>query len=296
MKPLYSANQSNYIDNYAYQELEMHPIQLMENAATNITNQIKLYLNNVAPKTNKIAIFCGTGNNGGDGMAVARHLSSDYDVSVFIVGDEVKLTTENKKIEGTIRNYKTLKKLKNVEIIFVDEKKIELNYGYDVIIDAMIGVGFYGELKEPYKTLLGKINNYRSLKIAIDIPTGLDSDIGITCSDEDLQNNCFIADLTVTVGGAKIGTILSSKDTNPCGEILIAPLDIGLPPDIVSTNFLLEITDVSKLIKPRKSNTHKYHYGKVYVVGGSKSMPGAICLVSNAALKMGAGLVYLVTN
>ena len=204
MKPLYSANQSNYIDNYAYQELEMHPIQLMENAATNITNQIKLYLNNVAPKTNKIAIFCGTGNNGGDGMAVARHLSSDYDVSVFIVGDEVKLTTENKKIEGTIRNYKTLKKLKNVEIIFVDEKKIELNCGYDVIIDAIIGVGFYGELKEPYRTLLGKINNYRSLKIAIDIPTGLDSDTGIACSDGDLQNNCFIADLTVTVGGAKI--------------------------------------------------------------------------------------------
>ena len=328
MQKLFTANQIKKIDEQAIKKYRIPATVLMENAATNITNQIIKYFNEknisysnrhfaldaVSPvKTplmasllkhqpkiaeqvrndgstvvRKIAIFCGTGNNGGDGLVVARQLSTDFEITVFMIGDLEKMTPEtqtNFKIANSIAQIKIIK-IENIETV----KKLKLNF--DCIIDAMIGVGFEGSLRPLISEIVKKINYTKSLKIAIDVPTGFNSDRGLEISKSEIQN-ILKPDLTVAILGAKIGMYNNFK-TNICGEIRVANLAIGgTIADRNCNNYLLEKCDIEHFIEKRNSNTNKFDYGKVVIIAGSETMPGAASLTANAAIRAGAGNVFL---
>lgn len=146
-------------------------LALMENAGRGISNAIKNKLD-IADK--KILVICYHGNNGGDGFVAANYLSEHCEVNIFFVGDENKL-----KPEGKV-NYD--KALKNNMIQFFDIAFYEIDLidfdEYDIIIDAMLGTGIKGPLKEPLASVISKFNSSKAYKIAIDVPTGINPDTG----------------------------------------------------------------------------------------------------------------------
>lgn len=167
-------------------------LSLMGNAGRGIFHTIK---DKFDLKDKKILVLCYHGNNGGDGFVAANHLADCCEVDIFFVGDEYKL-----KEEGKV-NYE--KAMKNVKIQFFDIEFYEadsINFDdYDIIVDAMLGTGVEGDIKEPIATVIDKFNASKAAKVAIDIPTGVHPDTG-------QESNKFINfDLLITMHDIKKG-------------------------------------------------------------------------------------------
>jgi len=156
-------------------------IELMENAGKGIFEILKKF--NL--KNKKILVVCFHGNNGGDGFVAARYLRDICKVDIYFIGHENKLKPEAKK------NYEKLDKS-----IFI--KSPDFNQ-YDIIIDAMLGIGIQGKLREPISSTVDKINKSKAFKISIDIPTGLDPDTG------KIADKVVNADLIITFHDTKQG-------------------------------------------------------------------------------------------
>jgi NAD(P)H-hydrate epimerase len=247
---------------------------LMENAARSISAIILERF----PENRRILVLCGNGNNGGDGFAVARMLSTLHEVTVA-----ADVATE-KMSDATRANY--LQILPTLPIISLSEALRVVN-DVDVVIDAVFGVGFRGSLKGTECDWFPEIR--APFKIAIDVPSGLDALTGR--ADE----FAFCADLTISMEGLKLGMVCE-RGPDVCGEICIAT--IGAPWDILdlhTTAFALEQSDIRQILPERQRQTSKFDYGRVLVIAGSASMRGAAALTSYAALRTGAGLVELVT-
>jgi NAD(P)H-hydrate epimerase len=269
-------------DKSAMNEFGVPSAILMENAALSSFNIIKNYIS----RDMRICVLCGTGNNGGDGYAIARHLfSNSYNVEVFSFGDKSKMSIE------TLNNYEIARKLnfKMNDCDFDVISQLILN-DYDCYIESLIGVGGSENLKENVSNLLEKINNLKGFKIAIDVPAGLNSDTGLA------DKNAFKSDLTISMFAPKIGMYLNDGK-NICGTIQTAYL--GVPSDIaenLSTTRILEKGDIRKILKFRDDNGSKFNYGRVLIIAGSEKYPGAAALSANAAVRAGAGLVELAST
>lgn len=227
---------------------------LMENAGKQVFEALR---KRFKLKNKKIAVFCGTGNNGGDGFVAARYLASEgAKVDVILLGSEAGIRTpEAREKFGLIkknRKVKVLKKMKN---------------NYDIIIDAILGTGIEGELREPAASAVERINRSGAFKVSVDVPTGIGS------------RRCVNADLVVTFHAMKRG--LEKFDT------VVA--DIGIPKEAES------FVGPGVLIVNLKRNkgSRKGDNGKVLVVGGSDLYYGAPVLSAFGALNSGADLVYL---
>ncbi len=232
----------------------------------------------------KVGIFCGSGNNGGDGFAIARHLF-DRNIKVFWFGSKEKMTKE------TLTNFEAIEKL-GIETFHIDQNSdlSQIDFNFDCIIDAMIGVGGSSSINGVPKLILDKLSEVEALKIAIDVPTGLDSLTGIAAP------NCFCADLTVTMFSVKQGMLLRNGP-DYCGRVEVARL--GAPdfiPLAVADAFWLESDDVERIIPKRPRVSSKYDYGSVLIVAGSEQYAGAATLAANAAITSGAGYVRLFTT
>lgn len=286
MKHLLSVKQVRKADNYAIENLKIPSAILMENASRSSSDFIRSIICKKNLINPKIAVFCGSGNNGGDGFAIARHLKNNLPespVKVFLNGSPDKMSDETKI------NYNILKNL-DFEITEITESQISgLNFDFDIIIDSMIGVGGSENLRGKIIPLLKNINQSKALKIAIDIPSGLNSDTGA------FHDDTFVADYTITMFAEKKGMYLNNA-SQVTGHILTA--DLGAPESIVeelSDTAIIEKKDIRKILPKRKSNSIKFDYGRVLIIAGSKDMPGAAALAANASVRAGAGLTYLVT-
>lgn len=188
------------------QEKGISIIQLMENAGSNSAR----ILNEVFPLRNKkVLVFCGTGNNGGDGACFARHASTyGAEVSVFLVKNISEIKGKESK-----RNYEILRSYGFK--IYEEEIPKDLIDKADVIVDALLGIGLKGKVKEPYKSAIERINKSQAFKVSIDCPSGLDADTG------EILGAAVRPDLTITLHDRKKG--LSEKT---CGQIRIASLGI----------------------------------------------------------------------
>lgn len=285
MKYLLTNEEVRNCDLFAINNLGIPSIVLMENAARSASEKILELSKNIDLKT--INIFCGSGNNGGDGYAIARHLSNhltEVIITVFSKGSIDKMSEE------TETNYFAIEQMK-IKNINLDEIDIN-NYDFkcDLIIDALIGVGGNENLRGNVVPLLKKINEIEALKVAIDVPTGINSDNGFS------HEEAFIADYTVTMFSGKIGMYLNEAKYK-CGKISVA--DLGAPTSIVKNtakSFILEENDFRELLPYRKDFTSKFDFGKVLIIGGNGQMPGAAALTANSASRSGAGLTYLVTK
>ncbi|MBI2138735.1 NAD(P)H-hydrate epimerase [Candidatus Woesearchaeota archaeon] len=162
---------------------------LMENAGKAVAEVVREKLS--SQKNKNILVVCYHGNNGGDGFVAARHLSEEHEVDVLFIGDEYKFKPEAKENYEKIANDDHIQLFENADVIDFDR--------YDVIIDALLGTGAAGNLPESVKSLIEQMNDSKALKVAVDIPTGLNPDTG------EIPGKAFDADIIVTFHDIKPG-------------------------------------------------------------------------------------------
>jgi hydroxyethylthiazole kinase-like uncharacterized protein yjeF len=273
-------NKSFYISSREMRALEVNAqyfgvslLQLMELAGRNVAQEISSRFS----KDKKGVIFCGLGGNGGDGFVAARHLlAAGFEVSVVLVGRGRDISHE-----AALANYTILQSLQGkVPIVEVADSSTIPNVKADIVIDALLGTGTKGKLKAPITQVVNYINSLSGFKVAVDVPTGIDSDTG------DVLGTAVKADLTVTFHRAKKGL----EKTKYAGEIVVG--GIGLPSELER---FAGPGDVLLAAKPRSPTAHKGDFGRLLVIGGSEVYSGAPTLVTLAAMRTGVDLAYLAT-
>lgn len=233
----------------------------------------------------KVAVLCGSGNNGGDGFAIARNLL-EAGVRACCI-----MTCSKAKTDLAAKEMEILFSEGRVRVVMPDDgidAALDLLFDSSVIVDAVFGTGFHGELSEDIARILKYADSCDAFKIAIDVPSGGNCKTG-TVSDGTMK-----CDVTLTFGIEKIGTALSPLKEY-CGKVNVCDIDI---PEccIESTPGLLRTVDsglVKENLHVRAKDSHKGDYGRVLNIAGSKNMPGAAVLSTQAALRSGAGLVKL---
>ena len=282
-----TAAQMREIDRMAIEEIGIPGPVLMENAGLQVTAVLRNELGVEAGM--RVVVVAGRGNNGGDGLVVARHLHNQgVDCPVLLVGKRSEVKGEaalNLEIASRI----------GVPIIEVGDeagwkkfRKILLET--PIIVDALFGTGLNNPLQGLYARVVQDINESGAFVLAVDIPSGLSSDTF------ELIGPAVRADLTVTLGAPKVAHFFPPAE-DYVGELVVA--DISLPPFLFERPGLnLELVELESLVpyfQPRKRDTHKGTYGHLLVVAGSRGKTGAAAMAGRAALKMGAGLVTVAT-
>jgi len=278
---LVTAQEMKEVDRIAIEKYGIPSLQLMEKAGAGVAKVAAKML--ADPKGKNVFIFCGKGNNGGDGFVAGRYLAQKKaKVKFFLVGKKTELKGDAQA------NLRRALKMKLPIVEITDVKKIPENFECDLIIDAIFGTGFEGEVGGLEKEGIKKINDSKIPVLAVDIPSGLDADTG------KVKSICVRADQTATMGLPKIPQVFyPGKDF--CGELTV--VDIGIPDAViqsVKTNLnLITEDEVRKLLPHRPGDVHKGDCGKIFILAGSTGLTGAACLASLSALRVGAGLVTL---
>ena len=256
----------NSLDKRCYEKFLLSEDLLMEHAASSMA----LYISLNHPTSKSILIVCGSGNNGADGITLARLLHTKFDVKLY-------LATTPKSFMAQLQ----LQRANALEVKIVNEP-----FEADIIVDCLFGTGLNKPLDEKSITLLNRLNSYNSFKIACDIPSGINN-LG------QVPSIAFEADVTITMGALKT-SLFSDSAKDYVGKIIVA--DLGVQREIYeidSNKFLLDESDL-KLPFRNKKNSHKGTYGHLNVVVGCKQ--GAAILASSAAFAFGAGLVSAVSH
>ena len=269
------------IDEYAERSLHINGQSLMYNAGKSAADKIKKLLRENA----RVCILCGGGKNGGDGYVIASELfDSDHYVTVF--------ESESDRRDESTEYFRTrlLKKLKNIYSIKDLQKLSGACEGAELIIDALFGVGFHGELPRPEAEAVKLANESHAMRVSVDIPSGIEADSG------KVSSVCFDADHTMTMEYVKRGMLFYPAREN-VGRIHIC--SIGVERSAVESRFrfLDRTVDndlIRKYILSRPADTHKGTYGKLMLICGSPLMTGAAVLACEGALRMGVGLCELV--
>lgn len=281
MIKIVTSSEMREMDRHTIQDLGVPGVVLMENAGVGTFRVIRQLLENTAHP--EVWVFCGKGNNGGDGFVIARHLwDAGNDVRVFIIGNENDLKGD------ALINFRIVKNfgIAHQFIKSIDQLPDPEEYAPALIVDALLGTGIKGAVKGFMKEVIGYINDCYAPVVAVDVPSGLNAD-SPTVAGEAVQ-----ADVTVTMGLPKHCHVFYPA-REYVGELFIA--DIGIPHTVRnSNNVMVQMVEKSDIFLPlREPDTHKYRVGKVAVLAGSAGYTGAASLTAEAALKMGAGLVIL---
>jgi hydroxyethylthiazole kinase-like uncharacterized protein yjeF len=282
-----NSEQMRRADNIAIKEMGIPGVVLMENAGRQVVESIESFLLPAYPL--KIAIFCGKGNNGGDGFVIARHLHNrGHYPEVFLLGSKGEIKGDAQiNMNIALKMGITIKEIKSGEEW---KKLLPPLEKYDLIIDAIFGTGLTTPVKDFYTDIINYINESEVMIAAVDLPSGLSADTGAIIGPS------IIADMTVTFAYPKLALVLPPAEER-AGKIFVA--DIGMPPEIVETQ--KEITDfidddlAYTILPVRKADTHKGDYGHLLVIAGSVGKTGAACMAGEAALRTGAGLVTVAT-
>lgn len=243
------------LDKRCYEEFFLNEDILMEHAA----NGMAEYIRNNFKKKSKVIVVCGSGNNGADGIALARLLHADYDAYVYYAkkpSSKMALLQQKRAISVGVKECSRLQEC-------------------DVLVDAIVGTGFDGKFSAELTNLIDEMNSIEAFKIACDIPSGYK----------------FLADVTLTMGALKKAMFLDTAKEF-VGEVKV--LDLGISREVYEkqSNWNLLDLDDLKLPKRVKKDSHKGSYGHLAVVCGEKS--GASIMSALSALKFGSGLVTLV--
>ncbi|MBU5225937.1 NAD(P)H-hydrate epimerase [Clostridium senegalense] len=214
------------IDNYCINQLGISGMILMENAAIKIFNEVDEKLKEMP--NSKVIIISGVGNNGGDGLALSRHLYlHNYNVEVFIVGNLKKASNDFNENFQIIKNINKLDDNK-IGIRFINENtdlnKLQSLIYADVIIDGIFGTGLKRKISGIYESLILKVNKCSAYTIAIDIPSGINGDNG------EVMGVAIKADETITLQLPKVG-FLKEHISEYCGNIKV--VDIGIPRKVI---------------------------------------------------------------
>src|SRR5512145_2952412 len=285
-----SGRQMADLDKITVEKYGIPALLLMENAGRSCVERIFHILEDKvgAPEEASVAVVCGRGNNGGDGMVIARHLHNrGVNVEVFILSEEDRLSADAQA------QHEILKKLDVERRVIRDAEGVEDLRSYleevHLCVDAILGTGLSSPLEGIVRDVVEVINLSMATVFAVDIPSGIDASTGR------ILGEAIRADYTGTFGLLKLGHVLLPGSIH-CGETDI--YDIGIPSKAVfDADIKTEALDeqvVKSMLSIRPPDFHKGDAGRVYVVGGSPGMTGAPCLAGRAAMRMGAGLITVV--
>jgi hydroxyethylthiazole kinase-like uncharacterized protein yjeF len=263
-------------------------LSLMENAGRSLAQQISIiYETLISDSVNqepcKVVIVAGSGGNGGDGFVAARHLlNKGFKVEIIMLIHPLRInsaeTRTNWEVLENMRPYMGHFKVHEI----TDSSQLKYFFDdikADILVDAMLGTGVKGILKEPFRSAVEIINGHDSLIVAVDVPTGLDPLSG------EVMDRAVMADHTVTFHRAKAGLIKGAPEY--VGELIVC--DIGIP---LEAEIFLGKGDLLR-IKKRDKNSHKGLNGRLLVVGGSKDYSGAPAFAGISALSVGADIAVI---
>ncbi len=287
MRFLATGEEMQKIDQISIEQIGIPGLVLMERAALAVTEEIEKRFSRIKTGEHdtgrtaytRILVVTERGNNGGDGLAVARMLAEKgYLVDVYCIG-QVSRATESYKVQESILGQLGIKITEDFP-----------NGEYDVIVDAIFGVGLKRDIEGIHKEVIDHINDMPAYVVAVDIPSGISATTGR------VMNVAVKADLTVTMGLMKVGMTVYPGH-GYCGEILVK--DIGFPDkavDMVMPEiFTYNEGDLNRLNK-RRPDGNKGTFGKVAVIAGSQEISGAACLAASAAYRVGSGMVKVYTH
>lgn len=277
-----SVKQAKSIDRETIEKIGVPGIVLMENAAQDI-------FNGIVHKGKDFLFFCGVGNNGGDGLAIARKLFlSNKGIRVYIIGNLKKASKE------FLINYNILKNM-GVSIEVIEEKRtskvcLDIEKA-DVVLDCIMGIGLNRNITGTMYDLITIINKYAKYIVSVDNPTGLNADNGQVMGIAIKAHETFVVEVL------KKGYFnLRAKEY--LGETHI--VQIGIPEVIKEKNSdnvrILSKEDYKNMIPSRGIYGHKGSYGRTLILSGSNGMTGASYITTESAIKAGAGLVSLIVE
>lgn len=261
----------------------------MENAGAGACSVLVREFLGGSPKGRRVVVVCGTGNNGGDGLAVARHLAVRGALPVvFLAGDSRKMSAD------AAANYAAWRGIGGaVQDLTPGHPISSLASTLDeggVIVDALFGTGLDRPIEGWLAEVVEAMNRAPGPRFALDVPSGLDSDTGSALGV------AVVAQATATFGFHKLG-LLTPNGARLAGRVHV--VDLGVPSALVahvgSSAQLLDRSDVARLVVPRDPGTYKTAAGHVLVVGGSPGKVGAPQLVARGAMRAGAGLATIAT-
>ena len=277
-KRLYTAAQTRELDRIAIEDCGIPGSTLMNRAGHAAFELIQAQW----PEGCPLAVFCGTGNNGGDGFVVAA-LAQDrrIPVTVYQVGDP-------EKIGGDAASARQVAVDAGVEIQPFDHSVV---LDSCLVVDALLGTGLSGDVRGDYREAISCINSSGQSVLAIDIPSGLCSDtgrrLGITVE----------ADATITFIGVKQG-LLTGDAPDCCGELHFADLDVpaGVYDKVEASSYRLALEEELEALPPLHITAHKGSFGHALLIGGDVGMAGAVLMAAESAGRCGAGLVSAATR
>lgn len=280
---LATAAQMRELDNSAIHGRNIPSTLLMENAAREVSNCVLSLFED--PPGKKAAVFCGAGNNGGDGICAARRLKlAGMEARAFFVGRRERQTEDNREMERRLLEAGGI--LESFDP--ASEEQDAFCRRADVIVDALFGVGLHDEIRGDARSAVRLMNASPAPVVAADIASGVDADTGR------ILGEAVRAAHTVTFTYAKPGHFVGDGALC-CGELHIA--EIGIPRDLsnalVCNTFAVTKEEVNGWIPRRKRDGHKGDFGKLLMIAGSIGYTGAPVLASTAAVRSGAGLVSL---
>lgn len=247
-----------------------------------------VHLRSLWPNAERIAVLCGTGNNGGDGWIVARHLvECGVSCDVFLLGQRDRISGPARLAYDEWRTVSPDAERSSQDWFDFAEREV----CYDVLVDALVGIGMKGRARPEFNALVESINGVTTPVLSLDVPSGLDGNTGAS------QSSVVEAHTTITFIAMKPG-LLTGRARDVVGNITLEPL--GTPSrvfDEVAPASLCWANELpSPLLRPRRATAHKGTLGHVLIVGGNVGMGGAAILAAAAALRAGAGLVSLATR
>ncbi len=264
-------------DAYTIQNEPIPSLELMERASNAFVHWFSNYF---TTRNTPIYIFCGNGNNGGDGLAIGRLLLERFDDVNVVV-----LTLSGRRSSDNQANLIAAQKLSALNLITLSEEDEfpSMPLG-SIAIDALFGTGFKGELEGYYKSLVSYLNKEEVLRVAVDIPSGL-------MADEHSQGEVFHAHYTFTFEQPKLA-FLFPENAEFVGKWIVK--SIGLDADFEATeeanNFLLTMNHAQRLLRSRKYFAHKGNFGHALLIMGSRGKMGAAVLSAQACMRSGSGL------
>ena len=278
MTLLYQTEQIRQLESLVYETNSCCPFDLMLLAGQAVLDEIQ----HRYPNTQTLLVYCGKGNNGGDGIVVAG-LAQQAGLTV-----DMQLTCDAECLSDTAKQALVFALQAGVKPKAV---QAEISPEVDIIVDALLGIGLRDAVSEALLPVVTLINSADVPVVSIDVPSGLDSDTG------DVKGQAVKADVTVTMIGLKQG-LYTAKAAAHCGDVVLAKLNV--PNKIIEkvkpTASLLQWREIKPLLPRRNRDTHKGDCGHVLIIGGDYGMGGAVRMAAEAAMRAGAGLVTVATR
>lgn len=296
MKYIVTAEEMKYYDNNTIERIGIPASVLMERAALAALNLVE-QCRKPEQGLCRVLVMAGMGNNGGDGLSLARLLSErGYDVEVWCVGQREKASGQWLQQEAVLAHYPVRQAEygkqagHEAQAEQAEPGKPAFTKEYDVLVDALFGIGLSRELSGEYARAVEQFNEMRGWKLSLDIPSGVDSDTG------EIRGCAVRADATVTFGFCKRGLALYPGCLY-AGRVSVAEIGISERAFFGKVPALFAYEEGEKgLLPERRPDGNKGTFGKVLLLAGGPGMAGAAVLAARAAYRAGAGMVKVLTG